>query len=99
MMALRRKLENEGWERKLEYDRKEKEEIDDFLEAREKMNQNNNRNNRGIYEEKREKLRLMQEKRVKSAHERNCAQYRRSGERMTRYHVSFSDGWRRKKVS
>ena len=89
MMTIRRKLKNEGWERKLEYDRIEKERIDEFLEAREKMNQNNNEENRGIYEEKREKLRLMQEKRVKSAHERNYAQYSRSGERMTGYHFSI----------
>ena len=49
------------------------------------MNRDNTEVSRGVYDEKREKLRAMQEKRVQAAKEKNYAQYSRIGERMTGY--------------
>ena len=89
MMAIRGRLKKESWAKKTEYDRREKEAIDSFLEAREIMNRDNSEASRGAYDEKREKLRAMQEKRVQAAKERNYAQYSRSGERMTGYHFNI----------
>ena len=82
-------MKQESWQRKVEYERRETEAIDSFLAAREDLNRNNTEASRGVYDEKREKLRAMQEKRVQAAKERNYAQYSRSGERMTGYHFNI----------
>ena len=89
LMAIRSRLKQESWQRKVEYERRETEAIDSFLAAREDLNRNNTEASRGVYDEKREKLRALQEKRVQAAKERNYAQYSRSGERMTGYHFSI----------
>ena len=89
MMAIRRRLKQESWVKKEEFERREKDAIDAFLKAREELNRHNTEASRGVYDEKRERLRVLQERRAQTAKERNYAQYSRSGERMTGYHFNI----------
>ena len=89
MMAIRTKLKKASWEKREEMIKKETALVKEIIEARERVNVSNTEENRGILQEKRERLKIAQEKRARQAAERNYAQYSQCGERMTRYHFSI----------